>query len=413
MNLDGFSCKNSLHTKKYIVKGYAASENKISYCLIRNKNEKFLFNIELNPVRIYNLISIDSFEEIHNYGFDKFYKPLGYLTANFYIVRTIPNKITSNMFIITNDENLTFEYVDKDRFFEVSKEEFNKHINDDIWVPNEVIVHNGKMHADDILCVSLLKYFNPNIKCTRTRDIPENFKGIVCDVGGGRYDHHELNKFRTDGNGDIRYLPTGEPELYAAFGLLAKDILPGVVGEKNFFLIDNQIIRSLDNSDNYGTFSDLAYMFSLFNPAWNESKTPDEAFEEAVEYGLKFITELISKEKARVEAIPYIDSKIAKTKDRILVLDYRVPWQTAAKKSNILFGIFPTDEGTFALQTVPTLKSDARNKANKVDMPEYWLDTPPMGCNFVHKGLFFAIFDTQENAINAAKEAIENGKYNE
>lgn len=416
-NLEGFSCKNSLHTKDYTVKGMMTNkdESQISYLLLKNDGKKYMLNITLKPfVKIYNLIEVEEFGTGRVFSFvpEKFYKPLGFLKANFFIVRQNPKKLRTNMFILTEKENMEFEFVERDRFYELDEMSFLLHINDKIYVPDEVIVHNGRMHADDILSVALLKYINKDIKVTRTRDIPENFKGVVADVGGGRYDHHNLDKIRTDGEGNPLILPTGETEVYAAFGLLCKDILPGIIGIKNYFLLDHQIIRSLDSNDNYGTFSDLAYFFSLFNPAWNETKTEDQAFLEAVEYGLKFITELINKELARQSAMPYVQSKIAKTTDHILVLDARMPWQSLAKKSSIYFAVYPTDDNNYALQSTPKIDNDARTKLNKIDLPEKWIENKPKGCIFVHKNLFFATFDTKENAILAAKEAILNGKRN-
>lgn len=416
-NLEGFSCKNSLHTKDYTVKGMMTNkdESQISYLLLKNDDKKYMLNITLKPfVKIYNLIEVEEFGTGRVFSFvpEKFYKPLGFLKANFFIVRQNPKKLRSNMFVLTEKENMEFEFVERDRFYELTEMDFLKHVNDNIYVPDEVIVHNGRMHADDILSVALLKYINKDIKITRTRDIPENFKGVVADVGGGRYDHHNLDKIRTDGEGNPLVLPTGETEVYAAFGLLCKDILPGIIGIKSYFLLDHQIIRSLDSNDNYGTFSDLAYFFSLFNPAWNEEKTEDEAFLEAVEYGLKFITELINKELARQMAMPQVQSKIAKAQDHLLILDARMPWQGAAKKSSIYFAIYPTDDGLYALQAAPKMGTDARTKENKIDFPVSWLEKMPTGCKFVHKNLFYATFDTKENAILAGKEAILNGKYN-
>ncbi len=416
-NLEGFSCKNNLHTKDYTVKGMMTNkdESQISYLLLKNDGKKYMLNITLKPsVKIYNLIEVEEFGTGRVFSFipEKFYKPLGFLKANFFIVRTNPKKLRTNMFILTEKENMEFEFVERDRFYELTEMDFLKHVNDNIYVPDEVIVHNGRMHADDILSVALLKYINKDIKVTRTRDIPENFKGVVADVGGGRYDHHNLDKIRTDGEGNPLILPTGETEVYAAFGLLCKDILPGIIGIKSYFLLDHQIIRSLDSNDNYGTFSDLAYFFSLFNPAWNEEKTEDEAFSEAVEYGLKFITELINKELARQMAMPQVQSKIAKAQDHLLILDARMPWQGAAKKSSVYFAIYPSDDGLYALQAAPKMGTDARTKENKIDFPVSWLEKMPTGCKFVHKNLFYATFDTKENAILAGKEAILNGKYN-
>lgn len=421
MNLDGISCKNNLHTKKYIVKGFIEgnSGEKLSYLLENAHGEKYFLNIDLSPtVKLFNLFDADEFYIFDKFGFvaEKFYKPLGYLEAFFFMDRTNRPvfKLKSAMFEITEKNmKLSFEFIDKDRFFELSKDKFLEHINDKVWVPDEAIVHDGKMHADDILFASLLRFCNPNIKITRTRNIPENFKGIVGDTGRGRYDHHDLNKYRIDPKTEKPYmLSTGEPELYSAFGLLAKDVLPGFVGLKSFYTIDHQIIRSLDNNDNYGTFSDLAYFFSLFNPVWDDSRTPDEPFEHAVDLGVIFIREIVSHELARQRAVPYLQSKLSKVKDHILVLEHRVPWQTAAKKSSVYFAIFPTDDGKFALQCASTINSTARDKINKIDLPEEWFEYPPPGMEFLHSSLYLATFDTETNAYAAAKDAIIKGKRN-
>ena len=417
MNLDKFSYINQLHTKKYVVNGYIEdmSCDKIVFLLTKSDKKKYFLKFDLDPVRIYPLIETSDFnlEDIPDFAPGIFYKPLGYLEASFFIVRKFPEVLRSNMFTLTNNPSgLEFKFIDKERFFKIDEFSFKKHLEDKVFVPDEVIVHDGKMHADDILCVSLLKIVNPNILVSRTRDIPSDFNGLVCDVGGGRYDHHDLDKLRFDDNGNQLILPDGKPEVYSAFGLLARDILPGLIGQKSYQLVDSQIIRSIDKCDNYGYPSDLAYYFDTFNPTWNSDMTYDEAFLDAVDYGVNFLQRILSRELARQEAIPYLQSKIAKATDDILVLDYRVPWQALTKKSNILFTIYPTDDGKFALQTVPLPNTSADEKINKIDMPQTWLEEKPLGCTFVHKSLFFAIFDTKENAFTAAKQAIFYGKDN-
>ena len=69
--------------------------------------------------------------------------------------------------------------------------------------------HGGKFHADDVFSATLLLYLNPEIVITRGNRVPENFAGIVFDIGRGRYDHHQK---------DSRVRENGVP--YAAFGLL-------------------------------------------------------------------------------------------------------------------------------------------------------------------------------------------------
>ena len=69
--------------------------------------------------------------------------------------------------------------------------------------------HSGKFHADDVFSAALLLYLNPEIMITRGNRVPEDFDGIVFDIGRGQYDHHQK---------DSRIRENGIP--YAAFGLL-------------------------------------------------------------------------------------------------------------------------------------------------------------------------------------------------
>ena len=51
--------------------------------------------------------------------------------------------------------------------------------------------HSGKFHADDVFSAALLLYLNPEITILRGNRVPEEFAGIVFDIGRGRYDHHQ------------------------------------------------------------------------------------------------------------------------------------------------------------------------------------------------------------------------------
>ena len=51
--------------------------------------------------------------------------------------------------------------------------------------------HSGKFHADDVFSAALLLYLNPEITITRGNRVPDDFEGIVFDIGRGRYDHHQ------------------------------------------------------------------------------------------------------------------------------------------------------------------------------------------------------------------------------
>lgn len=53
------------------------------------------------------------------------------------------------------------------------------------------IYSRGKFHADDIFSSALLLYLNPEIQITRGNQVPEEYDGIVFDIGRGAYDHHQ------------------------------------------------------------------------------------------------------------------------------------------------------------------------------------------------------------------------------
>ncbi len=73
--------------------------------------------------------------------------------------------------------------------------------------------HSGKFHADDVFSSALLLYLNPEITILRGNRVPDDFDGIVFDIGRGKYDHHQK---------DSRIRENGVP--YAAFGLLWEEL---------------------------------------------------------------------------------------------------------------------------------------------------------------------------------------------
>ena len=55
----------------------------------------------------------------------------------------------------------------------------------------KAFTHSGKFHADDVFSSALLLYLNPEITITRGSKVPEDYDGIVFDIGRGEYDHHQ------------------------------------------------------------------------------------------------------------------------------------------------------------------------------------------------------------------------------
>ena len=124
--------------------------------------------------------------------------------------------------------------------------------------------HNGKFHADDVFSSALLLYLNPEITITRGNKVPDDFDGIVFDIGRGRYDHHQK---------DSRIRENGIP--YAAFGLLWEDLGCEILGDELAEKFDEAFVQPLDNNDNTGEKNELASLIGSFNPSWDENGGTD------------------------------------------------------------------------------------------------------------------------------------------
>mgnify|MGYP000255421485 CR=1 FL=1 len=114
--------------------------------------------------------------------------------------------------------------------------------------------HSGKFHADDVFSSALLLYLNPEITILRGNRVPDDFDGIVFDIGRGKYDHHQK---------DSRIRENGVP--YAAFGLLWEELGPEILGEELAQKFDEAFVQPLDNNDNTGEKNELAILIGNFN----------------------------------------------------------------------------------------------------------------------------------------------------
>ena len=138
-------------------------------------------------------------------------------------------------------------------------------------------------------------------------------------------------------------------------------------------------------------FSELSKAVRDFNPLWDEEKSSDEAFNDAVSFMSRIvkrkIDEQFSKNKAKdsFEEAPVING--------VKVFDTFVPWQDYAMEQGINYAIFPgREEGSYNLSCV-----------RGVSLPSGWLQDKPEGCTFVHQGLFIAAFSDKESAIKATE----------
>lgn len=127
--------------------------------------------------------------------------------------------------------------------------------------------HSGKFHADDVFSAALLLYLNPEINIFRGNKVPDDFEGVVFDIGRGQYDHHQK---------DSRIRENGVP--YAAFGLLWEALGEEILGKELAEKFDQSFVQPLDNNDNTGEKNELASLIGNFNPGWDSSGNNDRHF---------------------------------------------------------------------------------------------------------------------------------------
>ena len=203
--------------------------------------------------------------------------------------------------------------------------------------------HGGKFHADDVFSAALLLHFNPQLTIQRGNRVPEDFAGIVFDIGRGEYDHHQK---------DSRIRENGIP--YAAFGLLWEELGTEILGEELAAKFDEAFVQPLDNNDNTGEKNELASLIGSFNPSWDEDGGTDEAFFRAVSVAGMILdnkfARYLGNERAdkRIEEILEVQNPEADS--RILVLPEFIPCQKRLSETDIAFVIFPSNRGGYCIQ---------------------------------------------------------------
>ena len=272
--------------------------------------------------------------------------------------------------------------------------------------------HGGKFHADDVFSAALLLYLNPEIQIERGNQVPENYEGIVFDVGRGSYDHHQK---------DSRVRENGIP--YAAFGLLWEVLGAEILGEDLAVQFDESFVQPLDQNDNTGEKNELATLIGNFNPTWDSKGGTDEAFFQAVSVAGMILENKFQRyfgnERAdkRVEEVLRAHEADLKTgrvpaeQEKILILPEFVPCQKHLSETKIAFVIFPSNRGGYCIQ--PQKREYSMNY--KCSFPEEWLGlekealeevTGLESASFCHKGGFLMTTGTLEDAVKACKISL-------
>lgn len=267
----------------------------------------------------------------------------------------------------------------------------------------KAFTHGGKFHADDVFSSALLLYINPEIVISRGNKVPEDFDGIVFDIGRGRYDHHQK---------DSRVRENGVP--YAAFGLLWEVLGKEIQGEELAEKMDESFIQPLDINDNTGEKNELATLIGNFNPPWDAKGGSDEAFFQAVSVAGMILENKFERYRGNARADQRVEQVLEEhnPKDRILVLPEFIPCQKALAETEIAFVIFPSNRGGYCIQ--PQKREYSMNY--KCSFPSQWLglegeelvkETGLSSAVFCHKGGFLMTVGELEDAKAACKKALE------
>ena len=273
--------------------------------------------------------------------------------------------------------------------------------------------HSGKFHADDVFSAALLLYLNPEINIFRGNKVPDDFEGVVFDIGRGQYDHHQK---------DSRIRENGVP--YAAFGLLWEALGEDILGEELAEKFDQSFVQPLDNNDNTGEKNELASLIGNFNPGWDSPGNNDQAFFQAVSVAGMILENKFERYRGNERADKRIEEilkehelavssgKRAAEESKILILPEFVPCQKRLSETEIAFVIFPSNRGGYCIQ--PQKKEYSLNY--KCSFPVEWLgleneelvqETGLASAGFCHKGGFLMTTGTLNDAVKACEISLE------
>lgn len=252
----------------------------------------------------------------------------------------------------------------------------------DIKKLSAVTIHNGRFHADDVLCAALCQLINPEIKIIRTRN-PEEFEGLCCDVGGGVYDHHPAEGQQKEKRKNGVY--------YAAIGKLWRDVgvafCQKVCSRGNAIAIsayvDKYFLEPIDAKDN-GLFGYKGYPrticipdIGVFNKI-SEEEDEDECFQTALSVAksnlltaVQMCRKYIIQDAAIKEAEEIVERAANKNLyDGVLFLPQSCMWEqpVSALGKKCLMVVMP-EKGGYVAYGVP---NDGSGTIRRCYFPKEW-----------------------------------------
>ena len=273
------------------------------------------------------------------------------------------------------------------------------------------ITHASQFHADDVFATAFLLMLNPRFTYKRTNIIPNNFNGLLYDIGFGKYDHHQKIK---------EYRENGIP--YATFGLLWRDFAKYLKFDGKYLsditikAVDRSLIQGLDKSDNTGSKNELSNIVGKFNPSNDKQWQSNERFAMAVEWAKTALYMVIESALQIEKNIVIVKESLRNLVDDVLFLDKCVGITEPniykmLSENNVNFVVYQSNrcdtDGTplYNMQQVPISEKDT---VGKVPFPNEWLGEErnklPSPITFCHSGNWLLAFkaDGKNEAIKIA-----------
>lgn len=274
-----------------------------------------------------------------------------------------------------------------------------------IEIPQKGFTHGGKFHSDDVFATAFLRILNPDIKIQRGFEVPEDFEGIVYDIGRGAFDHHQKDK---------EYRENGCP--YAAFGLVWRAFGEDFIGKEEAVRFDESFIQPLDLSDNTGCDNMLAKIVEEFNPSWDSYDSYDACFWRAEATAEVILKNHFSSVAGILRAKKLVQQAMENGDGQVLVLDNFAPWKQEVVGSTYQFVVYPSNRGGYSIQGVPVSSED---NALVCDFPHEWWGATTEELRemsgiathrFCHPNGFLCAAEELEDAVKVAEYAIQQNK---
>lgn len=282
-----------------------------------------------------------------------------------------------------------------------------------------IATHNGGFHSDDVFSIAAFQLLLgvDEVSVVRTRDEELIAQAdYVVDVGGiydhaaKRYDHHQVGA-------PVR--ENGIP--YAGFGLVWRHYGEEICGSAEVASsIEERLCQPIDAGDNgvelYSLNETQVRPFELYNvitsfrPTTNDVEEVNTAFMRAVAFARELLVRLIAQDKEYQRVAEVVRAVYEQSEDKtILLFSEPIERHMLIQYPEPLAIIYPSDEGTWKVGTVPTGEGAFEDRGK---FPAAWAGLRDEELQvvsgiedalFCHKNSWRFVAGSKESAIKAAR----------